>query len=126
MLSYATGWCTYCYGKDFWTRVCQIRKQLDDELGDTHDSPGEESDKSSGTANSTKGSKISKVFNDIETGHIPLTSIVAQLRQTELICMIEHQIAWVELVGIALKDQGLWIYALMAALEKPLHPDVTR
>ena len=59
-------------------------------------------------------------------GQAPLTSIITQLKHTEIVSLLDFQIEWVELIGIKIEDQGLWIYALMTSLEKPPHPDVTR
>ena len=70
--------------------------------------------------------KHSSAFNDLQKGELPLTSIITQLKQNELVYLLELQVDWVEAVGIKEEEQGLWIYALMAALEKPPHPDVTR
>lgn len=74
----------------------------------------------------TKHNKHSSAFNDLPDGELPLTSIITQLKQNELVYLLELQIDWAEVIGIKIKEQGLWIYALMAALEKPPHPDVTR
>ena len=74
----------------------------------------------------SKHNKHSSAFNDLQKGELPLTSIITQLKQNELVCLLELQVDWVEAVGIKEEEQGLWIYALMAALEKPPHPDVTR
>ena len=70
--------------------------------------------------------KPSGVFNDITEGQQPLTSIITQLKQTELIHLLEFQISWVELIGMIREDQGLWLFSLMAHLDKPPHADVTR
>ena len=40
--------------------------------------------------------------------------------------LIEYQVEWAEVVGVTIPEQGLWLYSLMARLEKPLHPDSGR
>ena len=107
------GWCTYCYGKDFWNSLVETRKLLDEENQDSEDK-------------TNPFNELSKAFNDISEGQVPLTSVILQLRQTEIIRLLEYQVEWAELVGLRMEEQGLWIYALMSALEKPPHPDVTR
>ena len=112
---YLTGWCCYCYGKSFWDTIVEAKK--DNEDG---------SDCTSGDDSIQDHNKPSSAFNDLADGQKPLTSIITQLKQTELVSLLELQISWVELVGILREDQGLWIYSLMTALDKPPHPDVTR
>jgi len=108
------GWCCYCYGKSFWDTIVEAKK--DNEDG---------SDCTSGDDSIQDHNKPSSAFNDLADGQKPLTSIITQLKQTELVSLLELQISWVELVGILREDQGLWIYSLMTALDKPPHPDVT-
>ena len=107
------GWCSYCYGKDFWHTIVEAKKQIEDES---------ESDETS----TIEHNKPSSAFNDLVCGQTPLTSIITQMKQTEIVRLLEFQVEWAELVSIKLEEQGLWIYALMASLEKPPHPDVTR
>ena len=109
------GWCCYCYGKDFWGTISKAKKDNEDE-----------SDCTSGDDSIQDHNKPSSAFNDLADGQKPLTSIITQLKQTELVCLLEFQISWVELVGVLREDQGLWLYSLMAGLDKPPHPDVTR
>lgn len=108
------GWCCYCYGKDFWDTISKAKKDNEDE-----------SDCTSGDDSIQDHNKPSSAFNDLADGQKPLTSIITQLKQTELVCLLEFQISWVELVGVLREDQGLWLYSLMAGLDKPPHPDVT-
>lgn len=109
------GWCTFCYGKEFWNDILEARKQMDDE----------DEENISDEKPITQHNKHSSAFNDLPNGELPLTSIITQLKQNELVYLLELQIDWAEVIGIKIKEQGLWIYALMAALEKPPHPDVT-
>ena len=109
------GWCTYCYGKDFWKVVAEAKKKIEEEEGETIEDTPENSH-----------NKPSSAFNDMSEGQAPLTSIITQLKHTEIVSLLDFQIEWVELIGIKIEDQGLWIYALMTSLEKPPHPDVTR
>ena len=93
------------------------KKMIDSE----EEYPNDSENKS--TANNTEPSKV---FNDLTDGQLPLTSIITQLRPTEIVQLLEYQVEWAETVGLKLENQGLWIYALMSSLEKPPHPDVTR
>jgi len=108
------GWCTYCYGKDFWKVVAEAKKKIEEEEGETIEDTPENSH-----------NKPSSAFNDMAEGQAPLTSIITQLKHTEIVSLLDFQIEWIELIGIKIEDQGLWIYALMTSLEKPPHPDVT-
>jgi len=107
------GWCCYCYGKDFWSTIEKAKKDEDGSETESESDSTQDHNKPSG------------VFNDITEGQQPLTSIITQLKQTELIHLLEFQISWVELVGMIREDQGLWLFSLMAHLDKPPHPDVT-
>ena len=40
--------------------------------------------------------------------------------------LIDFMSDWAELVGLSTPEQGLWIYSLMARVEKPLDPDTCR
>ena len=88
---------------------------------------GEDEDVDASKDKSTATDKEpSRSFNDLTGGQLPLTSIITQLRPTEVVRLLEYQVDWAEVVGLQLENQGLWIYALMSSLEKPPHPDVTR
>lgn len=107
------GWCCYCFGKDFWSTIVKAQKD------------GDESESASEDESTNDHNKPSTVFNDITEGQKPETSIITQLKQTEVVALLDFQISWVELVGMIREDQGLWLYSLMAHLDKPPHADVT-
>ena len=54
---------------------------------------------------------------------VNLFQILCQLKPSQVELLIEYQVEWAELVGVTIPEQGLWLYSLMARLEKPLHPD---
>ena len=52
--------------------------------------------------------------------------VLCQLRLAEVTVLIDFMSDWAELVGLSTPEQGLWIYSLMARVEKPLDPDTCR
>jgi hypothetical protein len=65
-----------------------------------------------------------EVTEDNRKGHEPLTSVIVQLKSVWCVSLLEYQVEWAETLSIV-DEMGAWIYALLARLEKPLHPDVT-
>lgn len=55
-------------------------------------------------------------------GVLPLLSIIAALDQPSVIRVLEYHINWFEATGFSDK-QGMWFYALLASLQKPLSPE---
>ncbi|XP_071960320.1 gem-associated protein 2-like [Antedon mediterranea] len=55
-------------------------------------------------------------------GVLPLFSIVAAMKQSTVIKILEFHIGWLQTLGLGPK-QGQWLYALLACLQKPLDPD---
>ncbi|KFM59244.1 Gem-associated protein 2, partial [Stegodyphus mimosarum] len=55
-------------------------------------------------------------------GKPPLLSIVTHLSQRVVIKLLSYQKDWLE-EGMFTHDNGVWIFALLACLEKPLYPD---
>ncbi|XP_035226577.1 gem-associated protein 2-like [Stegodyphus dumicola] len=55
-------------------------------------------------------------------GNPPLLSVVIHLKQPAVIQLLQYQKDWLK-KGAYTHDNGLWIYALLACLEKPIHPD---
>jgi len=52
--------------------------------------------------------------------------IICQLKLAQVASLVELMAEWAELVGMSTPEQGLWIYSLMARVEKPLDPDTCR
>lgn len=106
-----SAWAVFCHGAPFWNRVCSARKakQSDDDE--------EEEDESAAPLEVTAAN---------ERGNAPLTSTLASMRPNVVARVLEHHARWYEdLDEVAPDVTGEWAYALMARLEKPLHPDVT-
>ncbi len=100
------GWCIYCYGKEFWSRVTAAR----------NDDMDKEEEATSGVG---KGA----------AGHPPLTSVVSQLTPSAAARLLEFHVEWAEAVQdredeTVTDRMGPWLHALLARLEKPLYPDV--
>lgn len=55
-------------------------------------------------------------------GVLPLLSIIAALDQPSVIRVLEYHINWFEATGFSDK-QGMWFYALLVSLQKPLSPE---
>ena len=103
-----SGWCKFCFGEKYWAFVKQKRKDLEEE--------GEKELQ----AEAGKTQSPPKTSPD----NLPLLHIISEFRQTQVTKLIEYIVDWCELTGEVDTNQALWIYSLMAAVEKPLHPDV--
>ncbi|XP_077487507.1 gemin 2 isoform X4 [Amblyomma americanum] len=53
----------------------------------------------------------------------PLVSIVTTISQQKIEAIISYNTQWIEEDGFC-ANMGKWIYALLACVEKPLHPDI--
>ena len=57
-------------------------------------------------------------------GHSPVLKIISNLKQSNITRLIEWHSEWATTLEKIDKNQALWLYALMSAVEKPLHPDI--
>ena len=54
----------------------------------------------------------------------PPLKIISNLKQSVITRLIERHSEWAVTLDKVEKKQALWFYALMSAVEKPLHPDI--
>uniref|UniRef100_G3MNT0 Gem-associated protein 2 n=1 Tax=Amblyomma maculatum TaxID=34609 RepID=G3MNT0_AMBMU len=57
------------------------------------------------------------------SGIHPLVSIVTTIQQQKIEAIISYSTQWIEEDGFC-ASMGKWLYALLACVEKPLHPDI--
>ena len=100
------GWCTFCLGDEFWRKVKAAEEDDDDEAEESAKKAKKSYAQSSGL------------------GHPPILQIVSNLKQSTITRLIERHSDWAVTVGEIDINQALWFYALMSAVEKPLHPDI--
>ena len=105
------GWCTFCLGNDFWQTLIGARK-------------AKESDEEEKAELESKAQKSKSFALKSGKGHQPLLSLIAQLRPGVITRLIELHCEWAEDVEAISLEQALWLYALLASVEKPLHPDI--
>ncbi|XP_035205568.1 gem-associated protein 2-like [Stegodyphus dumicola] len=98
-LSKQEQWCIFCLGPKKHDELYNVLSKTDCEP-------------------SAKGKKLRLS----ESGNEPLLSVVAHLNQRSVIRLLSYHIDWLE-DGSFTHDQGVWIYALLVCLEKPLEPD---
>ena len=104
------GWCTFCFGSEFWQKVQKAQEEDDEEEEDEQEEIK---------------SKPERLFAKADgSGHDPLLEIIASLKQTQITRLIEYQAEWAEVLNEVNVSQALWFYSLLSAVEKPLHPDV--
>lgn len=92
------GWAQFCFGGSFWDRILAVREE--------------------------KAVEAAGVI--VGNNQLPVTSLLVQLRQVEIVDVLEFHIGWAESLEVVEEPQALWIYALLTRLEKPLHPDLIR
>ena len=105
-----SAWCLYCYGAEIWNKVCLARqKEAEDD-----------DDKGWWTSQ-----MVASAAAGSNPGHEPLTSVISSLKPAACAALLEHQIEWADALdgGVVSRKMAAWIYALLARLEKPLHPD---
>ena len=103
------GWCTYCFGTEFWLKVSKAQKE------DDEDAEEEE----------VEETKPERLFAKADgQGHDPLLEVISSLKQMQITRLIEYQAEWAEALNEVDVLQALWFYSLLSAVEKPLHPDV--
>ena len=112
----------FCHGAPFWNSVCTALKAKDSDS----DEDNEDNTASVNESNSA--------------GHAPLTTLLCSLRPNVVVVVRipEYHVGWCEAVEMVLPGGGVlgdvatpsapmmgeWLFALLARLEKPLHPDV--
>ena len=96
-----TGWCTFCFGDEFWAKL-----------------------KTAEDPDSKTPIKRDKSFAKNGHGSEPLLEIFCELKQFMIARLIEWHAEWAETLDQVDSQQAVWFYALMSAVEKPLHPDV--
>ena len=113
-------WCVFCHGAPFWNSVCAALKAKDS------DSDEDEED------------NTAPVNESNSAGRAPLTTLLCSLRPNVVVRVLEYHVGWCEAVDMVLPGGGVlgdvtspsapmmgeWLFALLARLEKPLHPDV--
>ena len=102
------GWCTFCFGNDFWNQIIEALKAKDE-----YDEESDQKLKKKSYANAAAG----------EVGYQPLLKILSNLRPTVVSQLIEYHSSWAESIEKVTLDQALWFYGLLSIVEKPLHPD---
>ena len=100
------GWCTLCFGSEFWQKVQKAQEEEDDEVEEVESKPERLFAKANGE------------------GHDPLLELISSLKQSQITRLIEYQAEWAEVLNEVDVSQALWFYSLLSAVEKPLHPDV--
>ena len=102
-----SGWCTFCFGDDFWNTIIEALKAKDE-----YDEEEDSSDK-----------KKKSYANSLGEGHQPLLNILSNLRPSVISALIEYHSNWAETTEKVTLQQALWFYGLLSVVEKPLHPD---
>ena len=101
------GWCTFCLGDTIWKELLLAVADSD-----------EEEEKST-------TEKVKKSYAQTSgLGHPPMLKIISNLKQSVITRLIERHSEWAVTLDKVEKKQALWFYALMSAVEKPLHPDI--
>ncbi len=66
-----------------------------------------------------------EVVDTFTYGHLPTTQLILQLDQVITRYLLEYHIRWLDSVNVVLSEErALWIYALLAHLDKPVHASV--
>lgn len=106
-------WKEYCLGKK------TTYTSSDSDSNSNSESVGE-SVESSVTDKSAKNDSLSSLR---QNGQLPLLSTLFELPQEEVQRVIEYHIKWIREFGFG-HQNGLWIYALLVLLEKPITSEV--
>ncbi|XP_033105648.1 gem-associated protein 2-like [Anneissia japonica] len=93
------GWCKLCLGEEAH-QLLNVKRGI----------PNASMDASIG---STSG---------VRYGIPPLLSMVAAMKQSTVTQVLDFQIGWLQTLGLS-PNQGQWLYALLACLQKPLEPN---
>ena len=100
------GWCTFCLGDTIWNELLLAVADSDEEEKSTTE-------------------KVKKSYAQTSgLGHPPMLKIISNLKQSVITRLIERHSEWAVTLEKVEKKQALWFYALMSAVEKPLHPDI--
>ncbi|XP_059084525.1 gem-associated protein 2-like [Tigriopus californicus] len=98
------GWALFCFGSAFWSELVQAK--IADGESEIEEDPLEQPQQT------------------IVSGQSPLTTVFFYLKPRILTAVIEYVASWCELLGGLRPEMALWVYSLLANLEKPLHPDI--
>ncbi len=119
-------WHIFCLGKDEacgnvggYYDVSSSEEEVDD---DDEDDKDEEED-GNNQKEITEHNKSFDKQNVPKNGYEPTTSLLCQLDQIIIRRVINHHIHYITKGYNMSEQRGLWIYALLARLEKPLHRD---
>ena len=64
-----------------------------------------------------------QTWDDNETGQLPLLSYLIKYKPNQIITLLETHVEWAQDLVEVSPEQSLWVYALLALVEKPLHGD---
>ena len=106
-------WHVFCLGED--ESVGNVGGYFDDNCGGDSDLDDDESD--------IKGEEELPLWriNLPMEGYLPSTKLILQMDQVMIRKIISHHLYWIENGWPISKQRGVWIYALLARLDKPLH-----
>ncbi|XP_077985340.1 gem-associated protein 2-like [Glandiceps talaboti] len=91
-------WCKFCFGSDF--NSTRYKRRTDNTAMKRRDS-----------------------LDEVIVGTPPLLSIITSLDQSTVCQLLEYHTKWLNIMGFT-TEQGRWLYALLACLEKPVLADI--
>ncbi len=116
----ASAWAIFCHGRGFWRHLRQVRRATDLASKDDDDEEDDESDDSCDP---------DAEANQVLGGCIPSTTLLATMRPSAATKVLGHMAEWVDVLGglgeraDVAQSQGMWLYAILCRVEKPLFPD---
>lgn len=110
---------------NWWKEFCFGNKNNSDNSSSESESicESEQTNADTPQSNSSSLNTNDKTSSSSSRGQLPLLSIVCEMSQDEVIHVLDYNVKWIRQFGFSNKN-GIWIYALLANLEKPLISEV--
>lgn len=108
----------------WWRNYCLGKKTLVGSDDETSSSSDDETDTDKDVSEGQNGkTQQKKKLPSVHEAQPPLLSVLCQLGQIQTHKLLKYHIQWIKQLGFR-NQNGLWIYSLLASLEKPLPSEI--